>query len=94
MEGRLIMALLKSVNTVFGIDATYWNIFSITEDFKNKNLEVVINGYVSKEVRDENHNPVAWQNLTFTGDDYIKDATREAIYLALKAKDFSDAEDA
>jgi hypothetical protein len=88
------MALLKSVNTVFGIDATYWNIFSISEDFKNKSLEVVINGYVSKEVRDENHNPVAWQNLTFTGDDYIKDATRETVYLALKAKDFSDAVDA
>jgi len=88
------MALLKSVNTAFGIDANYWNIFSITENFKNKSLEVVINGYVSKEVRDENHNPVAWQNLQFTGDDYIKDATREAIYLALKSKEFADAEDA
>jgi len=88
------MALLKAVKTSYGIDATYWNIYSITEDFKNKNLEVVINGYVSKEVRDENHNPVAWDNLQFTGDDYIKDATREAIYLALKAKDFSDAQDA
>jgi hypothetical protein len=88
------MALLKPVKTNYGIDATYWNIFSITEDFKNKSLEVVINGYVSKEVRDENHNPVAWENLTFTDDEYIKDATREAIYLALKAKDFSDAKDA
>jgi hypothetical protein len=88
------MALLKAVNTGFGIDANYWNIYSISEDFKNKSLEVVINGYVSKEVRDENHNPVAWDNLTFTGDDYIKDATREAVYLALKAKDFSDAKDA
>jgi hypothetical protein len=82
------MALLKAVNTAFGIDATYWNIFSISEDFKNKSLEVVINGYVSKEVCDDNHNPVAWQNLTFTGDEYIKDATREAVYLALKAKYF------
>lgn len=88
------MALLKSVNTAFGIDANYWNIFSISEDFKNKSLDVVINGYISKDVRDENHNPVAWQNLTFTGDDYIKDATREAVYLALKAKNFSDAVDA
>jgi hypothetical protein len=88
------MALLKAVKTNYGIDATYWNIYSISEDFKSKSLEVVINGYVSKEVRDENHNPVAWQNLQFTGDDYIKDATREAIYLALKAKDFSDAVDA
>jgi hypothetical protein len=87
------MALLKAVNTTFGIDATYWNIFSISEDFKNKSLEVVINGYISKEVRDENHNPVAWNNLTFTGDEYIKDATRKAVYLALKTKDFVDAKD-
>jgi hypothetical protein len=89
-----IMALLKPVKTNYGIDATYWNIFSINEDFKNKNLEVVIVGYATKEVRDDNLDPCAWQNLQFTGDDYIKDATREAIYLALKAKDFSDAQDA
>jgi hypothetical protein len=91
---RIVMALLKSVNTIFGIDATYWNIFSISEDFKNKSLEVVINGYVSKKVREDNLEPCAWQNLTFTGDDYIKDATRETVYLALKAKEFSDAVDA
>ena len=87
------MALLKAVNTTFGIDATYWNIFSITEDFKNKSLEVVINGYISKEVRDENLNPVAWNNLIFAGDDYIKDATRKAVYEKLKTTDFVDAED-
>jgi len=88
------MALLKSVKTNYGIDATYWNIYSIKEDFKNKLLDVVINGYVSKEVRYQSFEPCAWQNLQFTGDDYIKDATREAVYLALKAKDFSDAVDA
>jgi hypothetical protein len=88
------MALLKAVKTNYGIDATYWNIYSINEDFKNKNLEVVIVGYATKEVRDDNLDPVAWQNLQFTGDEYIKDATREAVYLALKAKDFSDAVDA
>jgi hypothetical protein len=88
------MALLKAVKTNYGIDATYWNIFSINEDFKNKNLEVVIVGYASQAVRDENFEPCAWQNLEFNGDEYIKDATREAVYLALKTKDFADAEDA
>jgi len=88
------MALLKAVKTAFGIDATYWNIFSISEDFKNKSLEVVINGYVSKEARVNNSEPVGWNNLYFDGDDYIQDATREKIYLALKSKDFADAEDA
>jgi hypothetical protein len=88
------MALLKAVKTNFGIDATYWNIFSISEDFKNKTLDIVIVGYASKEIRDENHDACAWQNLQFRDDEYIKDATREAVYLALKAKDFSDAVDA
>jgi len=89
-----IMALLKAVNTVFGIDANYWNIGAINEDFKDKKLEVVIYGYVSKEARNNNSEPVGWNNLYFNGDDYIQDATREKIYLALKSKDFSDAEDA
>jgi len=88
------MALLKAVNTSYGIDATYWNIYSINENFKNKTLEVAIVGYASKEVREKDMHPVGWIELTFTGDDYIKDATREAVYLALKAKDFSDAVDA
>lgn len=88
------MALLKAVNTVFGIDANYWNIYSISEDFKNKSLEVVINGYVSKEVRDALLNPIAWNNLTLAGDDYIQDATRKAVYEKLKTTEFADAEDA
>jgi len=85
------MALLKIVKTQFGIDATYWNIFSIAEDFKNKSIEVVVVGYASKEIRLSDNDPISWQNLNFNGDDYIKDATREQIYLALKAKDFIDA---
>jgi hypothetical protein len=87
------MALLKSVKTNFGIDATYWNISSIVEDFRTKNVVAVIVGYVSKEARNNNDYPITSDNLTFAGDDYIKDATREAVYLALKTKDFSDAKD-
>jgi len=87
------MALLKTVATQYGIDATYWNIFSINEDFKNKTLEVVINGYVSKEVRDANNEPIAWSNLTFSGDEYIKDVTRKAVYESLKTTAFIDSTD-
>jgi hypothetical protein len=88
------MALLKLVKTEFGIDAIYWNIVVIQQEFKSQVVEVKMAGYVNKEMRDKNLTPVAWKNLTFTGFDYIKDATREAVYLALKAKDFADAEDA
>jgi hypothetical protein len=88
------MALLKTVKTQFGIDATYWNIFSIAEDFKNKSIEVVVVGYASKEIRLADNEPVAWQNLQFNGDEYIKDATRTEIYEKLKTTDFIDAQDA
>jgi hypothetical protein len=87
------MALLKAVKTNFGVDANYWNIFSVQEDFKNKTNEIVIVGYTSKEVRDANLDPVSWQNLSFSDKDYIQDATRAEVYKALKAKDFSDAQD-
>lgn len=88
------MALLKTISTNFGIDATYWNIYSISEDFKNKSIEVAINGFASKENRDNSYDAIAWQNLTLSGEDYIKDATRKAIYESLKTTAFIDAIDA
>jgi hypothetical protein len=88
------MALAKTIATQFGVDSTYWNIGAINEDFKNKKLEVVIYGYVSKEARDNNSEPVGWNNLYFNGDDYIQDATRKSVYEKLKTTDFADAVDA
>ena len=88
------MALSKTISTQFGVDSTYWNIGAINEDFKNKKLEVVIYGYVSKEARDNNSEPVGWNNLYFAGDDYIQDATRKAVYEKLKTADFVDSKDA
>ena len=88
------MALAKVIATQFGVDSTYWNIGSINEDFKNKKLEVIIYGYVSKEARDNNSEPVGWNNLYFDGDNYIQDATRKAVYEKLKTTEFFDATDA
>ena len=87
------MALLKTEQTNWGVDVTYWNIYSINEDYKGKSLEVVLAGYISKEVRDAELAPVTSRSLTLRDKEYIADADREAIYLALKAKDFSDAKD-
>jgi hypothetical protein len=87
------MALLKTVKTNFGVDATYWNIFSINEDFKNKILNIVVVGYTSKENRDDNNEPISWKNLELNDDKYIKDATRTLVYDAIKLTDFVDATD-
>lgn len=88
------MALLKAVKTNYGIDAIYWNIYTLNENFKTKYIDVTLAGYLSKEARDAKFDAVAWQNLQFAGDDYIQDATRKAVYEKLKTTDFIDAEDA
>jgi len=88
------MALLKSVKTEFGIDANYWNIIAIKEEFKSKVIEVLMAGYINKEMRDANVDFVSSKIIILSNSDYIVDATRESVYLALKAKDFSDAVDA
>ena len=87
------MALLKTETTNWGVDVTYWNIYSINEDYKGKSLDVVLAGYISKETRDAELSPVTSKTFVLEGDEYIKDATREAVYLALKTKDFADAKD-
>jgi len=88
------MALLKTVKTNYGIDAIYWNIFSINEDFKNKSLEIIITGYPSQNIREQDLDPVSWKTFQFSENDYIKDATRALVYAALKTKEFADAQDA
>jgi len=88
------MALLKTESTNWGVDVSYWNIYSINEDYKAKSVEVVLAGYISKETRDADLSPVTSKSFVLEDKDYIVDADREAIYLALKAKDFSDAQDA
>jgi hypothetical protein len=87
------MALLKSVKTSYGIDATYWNIFSLTEKYRGESNQIVLHGYFTEDSRRNNMQACSCKNFQFTGDDYIKNATREAIYLALKTKYFADAQD-
>ena len=88
------MALAKTISTQFGVDSTYWNIGSINEDFKNKSIEVVMFGYISQAIRLANAEPVGWQNITLSEDDYVADATRALLYPVLKTKHFIDAQDA
>ena len=88
------MALLKAESTDWGVDVTYWNIYSINEEYKNKAIEVILAGYISKETRDAELTPVTSKTVKFAGDDYIQDATRKAVYEKLKTTDFVDAVDA
>jgi hypothetical protein len=89
------MALIKSVNTDFGIPATYWNIGAVQEDFKGCGTEVTFYGYASKEARDSGKQPLSAGKISISGDEYVAGADRAALYSIIKQKpEFNGAQDA
>jgi hypothetical protein len=80
------MAINISINTDFGVSATYWNIGAYQEDFKGEGAEVTIYGYASQATRQAGHQPLSAAKVQFSGADYIPDATREQIYNIIKQK--------
>lgn len=89
------MALLKSIPTDFGINAEYWNIGAVQEDFKGKGTEVTFYGYASKEARDEGKQPLSAGKIQIAGDEYVAGADRAALYAIIKQKpEFEGSKDA
>jgi hypothetical protein len=89
------MALLKTVDTDYGIPAEYWNIGAVQEDFKGKGTEVTFYGYASKEARDAGKQPLSAGKVQIAGDEYVAGADRSALYAIIKLKpEFENAEDA
>ncbi len=92
---RTQMALIKSVDTDFGIPASYWNIGAVQEDFKGKGTEVTFYGYASKEARDAGKQPLSAGKVQIAGDEYVAGADRAALYAIIKQKpEFEGAVDA
>lgn len=88
------MAIEKTVNTEFGVDATYWNIGAIEEDFKGKGITVTLYGYVNKESRLANKQPLGAAKVQLSGDEYVADASRESIYpILMKRPEFDGAKE-
>jgi len=89
------VALIKSIDTEFGIPATYWNIGAVHEDFKGKGTEVTFYGYASQEARFAGKQPLSAGKFQIVGDEYVAGADRAALYSIIKQKpEFADAEDA
>ena len=89
------MALLKSVDTDFGIPAEYWNIGAVQEDFKGKGTEVTFYGYANKEARDDGKQPLSAGKVQIAGEEYVAGADRSALYAIIKQKpEFEGAVDA
>jgi len=89
------MALIKSIDTDYGIPATYWNIGAVQEDFKGKGTEVTFYGYASQEAREAGKQPLSAGKMQIAGDEYVAGADRAALYAIIKQRsEFSNAADA
>lgn len=89
------MALIKSIMTEFGVEANYWSIGAVQEDFKGRGTEVTFYGYASKEARDAGKQPLSAGKVQIAGDEYVAGADRAALYAIIKQKpEFEGATDA
>ena len=89
------MALIKTIDTDFGIPATYWNIGAVQEDFKGKGTEVTFYGYANEQARLDGKQPLSAGKVQIAGEEYIAGADRAALYIIIKQKpEFEGAEDA
>jgi hypothetical protein len=89
------MALIKEIDTDYGIPASYWNIGAVQEDFKGKGTEVTFYGYASKEARDAGKQPLSAGKMQVAGDEYVAGADRAALYFIIKQRpEFDGAVDA
>ena len=89
------MAITKAKPTDYGIDADYWNVGSIQEDFKGKGAHVTMYGWASVDARQANKQPIAAYTFEISGDLYKADVTRPIVYGLAKTKpEWKGAEDA
>lgn len=89
------MALIKSIDTDFGIPASYWNIGAVQEDFKGKGTEVTFYGYANEQARLDGKQPLSAGKVQIAGDEYVAGADRAALYAIIKQRpEFEGAQDA
>lgn len=83
------MALIKTVESDFGVDATYWKIVSYQVYLNLDVIDVILAGYASKETRDWKKHPLMSDKIILK--DY-KFFSIEDLYKKVK-ESWSDAED-
>lgn len=88
------MALIKSIDTDYGIPASYWNIGAVQEDFKGQGTEVTFYGYASQEAREAGKQPLSAGKVQLSGNEYVAGADRLVLYSIIKQRpEFEGAKD-
>ena len=93
------MALIKSISTRFGIDATYWKIIDLNINWLSKNSHISLSGWSDKASRDAGNIPLDSRSFDWMGEDFPfigeePQNERETAYNKIKqSEEFADAED-
>lgn len=78
------MALKKEFPTPFGVNAEYWNISRIEEDYEGRQVLIHLQGYINAQARADGAQPISNKQKMIYGDAYSPDMTRAEIYALLK----------
>lgn len=78
------MALIKDQPTEYGVDASYWNIGAVKEDFKGKGLQVTLYGYANAIACRDGKQPLSVAQVNIVGSEYRPDLNRAELYTIIK----------
>jgi len=78
------MALGKSIDTEYGIPATYWVISTEIENFKEKWVDVEYCGYATQDAYVAGNLPLTCRRFRVSGEAYTGDLSRADLYPQMK----------
>ena len=92
------MAIVKEMNTKFGIGASYHRITAFNISYSNKKITICVASYISKEARANMHDPIEEVDIEVPLSDYtlfVESNPMEQSYIWLKQNviGFEDSED-
>lgn len=80
------MALILSLETPKGVNASYWRIGVLNIHPRSKSIQVVLDGYPDAAVRETATEPLATLEGALAWSDELADGGREATYSAIKTQ--------
>lgn len=78
------MAIQKEILSQYGVNAVYWNIAFMQNNFLDKVFYAKVFGYASKEAREALSQPVTVVELRMADDQYPGDIDRNKVYELIK----------
>ena len=80
------MAIVKTVPTEYGVEASVHEIGLVQNDFKEKKNVVILVGYANEEAYRAGAKPLGATQVIFEKTDYVEDLTKSGAYEKILAR--------